>query len=96
MHDIPTRSYYVVFGEKKKIRENPRDLLLLETTTLNYAEPHSSVGSAADLRTRGRWFDPRLGQYSFRGLMTAIETGFILLLPQWLCGKSASGLERIL
>ena len=33
------------------------------------AEPHSSVGSVADLRTGGRWFDPRLGQYSFRGLM---------------------------
>ena len=30
------------------------------------AEPHSSVGSIADLRTGGRWFDPRLGQYSFQ------------------------------
>ena len=29
------------------------------------AEPHSSVSSVADLRTRGRWFDPQLGQYSF-------------------------------
>ena len=34
------------------------------------------VGSVADLRTRGRWFDPRLGQYSFRGLMIVIATGF--------------------
>ena len=34
------------------------------------AEPHSSVGSIADLRTGGRWFDARLGQYSFRGLMS--------------------------
>ena len=32
-------------------------------------ESHSSVGSVADLRTEGRWFDPRLGQYSFRGTM---------------------------
>ena len=33
------------------------------------AEPHSSVGSIADLRTGGRWFDPRLSQYSFQGCM---------------------------
>ena len=44
------------------------------------AEPHSSVGSVADLRT-GRWFDPRLGQYSFRGLMIIIATRFIPLSP---------------
>ena len=41
------------------------------------AEPHNSVGSVADLRTGGRWFDPRLGQYSFRGLMIVIAAGFI-------------------
>ena len=29
----------------------------------------------------GRWFDPQLGQYSFRGLMIAIATGFIPLSP---------------
>ena len=29
------------------------------------AEPHSSVSSVADLRTEGRWFNPRLGHYSF-------------------------------
>ena len=39
------------------------------------AEPHSSVGSNADLRTGGRWSDQRLGQYSFRGLMIVIATG---------------------
>ena len=44
-----------------------------------YAEPHSSVSSGADLRTGGRWFDPRLGHYSFRGLMIVIATGLILL-----------------
>ena len=29
------------------------------------SKPHSSVGSVADLRTEGRWFDPRIGQYFF-------------------------------
>ena len=43
------------------------------------AKPHSSVGSVADLRTRSRWFDPWLGQYSFQGLMIVIATGFIPL-----------------
>ena len=43
------------------------------------AEPHSSVGSIADLRTGGRWFDTWLGQYSFGGLMIVVETGFIPL-----------------
>ena len=45
------------------------------------SEPHSSVGSVADLRTGGHWFDPRLGQYSFRRLMIVIATGFIPLSP---------------
>ena len=45
------------------------------------AEPHSSVGSVADLRTGGRWFHPRLGQYSFRGLIIVTATGFIPLSP---------------
>ena len=45
------------------------------------AESHGSVSSVADFRTRGRWFDPRLGQYSFRGLMIVIATGFIPLSP---------------
>ena len=43
------------------------------------AKPHSSVSSLADLRTGGSWFDPRLGQYSFQGLMIVIATGFIHL-----------------
>ena len=38
----------------------------------------SPVGSVVDLRT-GQWFDPRLGQYSFQGLMIVIMTGFISL-----------------
>ena len=39
-------------------------------------EPHSLVGNEQVLRTGGRWFDPRLGQYSFRGLMKVIGTRF--------------------
>ena len=46
-----------------------------------FAKPHSSAGSAADLRTGGHWFDPQLGQYSFGGLMIVIATGFIPLSP---------------
>ena len=45
------------------------------------AKRHSSVGSVADLRTGGHFIDPRLGQYSFRGLMIVIATGFIPLAP---------------
>ena len=44
---------------------------------LQRAQLDSSVGSIADLRTGGGWFDPPLGQYSFRGLMIEIVTGFI-------------------
>ena len=43
------------------------------------SERHCSVGSVADMRTWGRWFDPRLGQYSFQELMIVIVTGFIPL-----------------
>ena len=43
------------------------------------AEPHGSVASVQHLRTGGRWFDPRLGQYSCRGLIIVIATGFIPL-----------------
>ena len=46
-----------------------------------WAEPHSSVGSIADLTTVGGWFDPLLSQYSFGGLMVVIATGFIPLSP---------------
>ena len=65
------------------------------------AEPHTSVGSVVDLRTGGRWFDPQLSKYSFRGLTLVIATGFIPLSPlsvvlTMLCGKAARGLERIL
>ena len=64
-------------------------------------EPHSSVGRIAHLRTASRWFDPRLGQYSFRGLMIVIETGFIPLSPlsiisTMIMWEAASGFERLL
>ena len=45
-----------------------------------HSEPHSSVGSVADLIKGGRWFVPRLDQYSSRGLIV-IATGFIPLSP---------------
>ena len=48
---------------------------------INPAKPHSLVGSVADLRTGGRWFDARLSQYSFRGLMIVIATGCTPLSP---------------
>ena len=67
--------------------------------TNSTTEPQISVGSFTDLRTGGRWFDYRLGQYSFRGLIMVIATGFILshrcpLFRQWLSGKAASGLKK--
>ena len=46
--------------------------LMLILIMHSFAKPHSSVGSVADFRTGVRWFDPRLAQYSFRGLMIAI------------------------
>ena len=46
-----------------------------------HTKDHSSVGGVADLRTGGRWFDPRLGQYSFQGLMIVMATGFIPFSP---------------
>ena len=67
-----------------------------------HAEPHSSVGSVTDLITGGRWFDPRLGESSFRGLTIIIfRQDFLLsqrcpLFRQLLYGKASSGLERML
>ena len=46
---------------------------------VEHAESHSSVSTVADLITGGRWIDPQLGQYSFRGLMIVTATGFITL-----------------
>ena len=45
------------------------------------AEPLSSVGSVADLRIGGRWFDLRHGKYCIRGMMIVIVTRFIPLSP---------------
>ena len=43
--------------------------------------PTVYVGSVANLKKGGCWFDSRLGQYSFRGLKIVIATGFIPLSP---------------
>ena len=60
---------------------DPRNALYQTIHDRIIAEHHNSVGSVADLRTAGRWFDPRLGQYFFRGLMIVVATGFIPLSP---------------
>ena len=65
------------------------------------AEPHSSVGRVADLRTEGRWFDPRLGQYSFRGLIShckRIHSSLTAVhcFDDGYLGKQPPGLERML
>ena len=62
-----------------KNQHNRRKCQTLRSSRLT--EPDSLVGKVAVLRKGGRWFDPRLGQYSFRGLMLVIATGFISLLP---------------
>ena len=51
----------------------------LPESSLHHNPPHSSVGSLQDLRTGGRWFNPRLGQNSFQGPMIIIATGYIPL-----------------
>ena len=54
-----------------------------------FTETHSSTG-----RPGGRWFDPRLGQCSFRGLMIVIWNRIhssltaLHLFRQWSCGKA--------
>ena len=59
--------------------------------------PHSSVCHVQDLRIGDRWFDPRLRQYSFQGLVIVIATGFIplhtLFCRRLLCRKAARRLE---
>ena len=61
-------------------------------------EPHGVVGSVPDLRAVGRWFNPRLGQFSFPGLIIVNATRiiplsklcFVSLMVMW------ESLERIL
>ena len=55
--------------------------MLSDSLTKGGAEPHSLVGSVADLKIGGCWFDSRFGKYSFRGMKKVIETGFIPLSP---------------
>ena len=93
------KSYCLVMSQQIKIRyQQQQNHGIYRHLSQPNAEPHSSVGSIADFRTGGHWFNPWLGQYSFRGLM--IEDSFLShdcpLFRQLLCGKAASGLERIL
>ena len=76
-------------------------LLILLSVLTTKVEPDSSVGSVADVRTVGRWFDPRLVLYSFRGLMIVVAKDLFFshrrpLFQQRLCGKATSGVEIIL
>ena len=57
------------------------DVVKMMMSTLDRvpAEPQISFSSVQDFRTGSGWFNPRLGQYSFQGLMMVIATGFIPL-----------------
>ena len=57
-----------------------RLLKIYKLLPLYQPSPYQSVAMRTR-ETEGRWFDPRLGQYSFRGLMIVIATGFISLSP---------------
>ena len=60
----------------KNLHQQCQATILTQQLQISSGEPHSSVGIVADLRTGGRWFDPRLGKYSFRRLTIVIATGF--------------------
>ena len=60
-------------NKREKIAEMPS----FNDVQEEVAEPHSSVGSVADLRTGGRWFDCRLGQYSFGSHCDRIHSSLI-------------------
>ena len=62
--------------QKSNPRGHNQPFLLCLSLSLFTAKPHSSVGPRL-----GQWFDPRLGQCSFRGLMIVIATWFIPLSP---------------
>ena len=67
---------------KQKFRKHGCDIdedeIMLKYQYVTPRPMAQSVTSVADLRTGGRWL---LGQYSFRGLMIVIATGFIPLSP---------------
>ena len=56
---------------------------MLDTNTFSFVchKPNSLVGGVQDFRKESLWFDPQLGQYSFRRFMIVIATGFIPLTP---------------
>ena len=76
-------------GQIESIPDDKINVDSLMISLSDRAEPHTSVGSVADLRLGGRWFDPHFGQYSFL-------SHYFPLSRQWLCGKAPSGLERLL
>ena len=75
----------IILGKAENVFQKsffPRAIKSLDSIVkVMLAEPQSSVGSIADLRTGGCWFDARLCQYSFQGLMIVIATSFIPLSP---------------
>ena len=80
------RLHFVLSSVRKELRH----------ASVARAELHSSVGS---VQTGDCWFDPRLGQFSFRRLMIVTATGFIppsplsvvLTLNRW---ESSQWLEK--
>ena len=75
-------SNMVFYSCLHKGRKKARDgILFASLHKCRLPSPISSVGSVTDVRTGGRWFDLRLGQYSFWGLMIVIATGFIPFSP---------------
>ena len=67
------KMFHFNLRQKKKKSNDSVEILIV---------PFSSCADLfVDLRTGGRWFDTRLGQYSFQGLMIFIATGFIPFSP---------------
>ena len=58
-----------------KVALNPNTTNTMNCFSLITAEPHSSVGSLADLRT-GHWFDPRLDHNSLT-TVHCFDNGFV-------------------
>ena len=99
--EIMVLSYFVSFVIIIVACELTYTFLKFLSCAAIFAEPHSRVSGVADLKTGGRWFDPRLGQYSCQRLMVVIATGLIPPSPlpvvaTMVYGQAASGLERLL
>ena len=65
-HTTPSQNKYQIFQPHLgPVLSSANDFNLNHSKNVYKAESHSSVGTVADLRTGGRWFDLRLSQYSF-------------------------------